>query len=144
MAKLRFGSEGQRLFARAFRLFKIVYLEMTCPIKLLIFFLGQSLMTCEYRILSTGADVMLPVVHLIPRPSLLQSNGVPYQTNHCATISFDEETGWIVETPSTSSHVGYLDLLARPERRLTIPSDGGSFSLGLEDEQHSWPGNYCK
>jgi hypothetical protein len=96
---------------------------------------GQPVMSCKWRILSLGADVMLPVVHLIPRLSLQHSDGVPFQTIYSATISFDEEKKeWIVETPSTLSHVSSPDLSARPERRVTIPNDGGSFLLRLLDQ----------
>jgi hypothetical protein len=77
-----------------------------------------------------GADVMLPVVHLIPQLSALKQNGLDFETPHSLTITFvKEKKEWVVETDL--SYVGSPDLKSCTKKCITIPSDGGSFLLHM-------------
>ncbi len=84
---------------------------------------------------SIGADVMLPLVHLIPRFSFRERNGTTYDTDSNLTITFDEQKGqWVVDSCDSSSFArlpphGW-------DRSCSLPGNGGTFHLIIRDD--SW------
>jgi hypothetical protein len=85
--------------------------------------------------LSIGADVMLPLVHLISRFSFRERNGRTYDADSNLTITFDEQKGqWVVNSCDSSSFVrlpphGW-------DGSCSLPRNGGTFHLIIRDD--SW------
>jgi hypothetical protein len=88
----------------------------------------------------SGADVMLPVVHLIPRLSFLKENGANFDAAANLTITFDEQKRqWVVTVCDSSSYVGSPPVEGCDDKSLTMPRNGGSFLLRLADSQREIP-----